>query len=265
MLTALSSLCLCRPLRTSLFFSTQNLLRTPISSSSTSLHIWSCTSSSSTQIQIAPANVEQSTGVPKVEILKQKLELLGIVCDSSCVPGHYSSTVRVDMEMRIVLISVIWDAMIPCILLALGGNLINGPGSSKLGFRTTAAIIFARLVLVPPAGPGIVTLADKLGFLPDDLKSCTTHGSISSTHESSLSLLGQPMTKKVEKQCCHFYSVEICESEARAGLVCQVHSSDRSKFMVQCCPLLFLLIVESLLFLGFPVYRLDHTLNSVSH
>ena len=117
MLTTLSSLCLCRPLRTSLFFSTQNLLRTPISSSSTSLHIWSCTSSSSTQIQIAPgsflsipkphqmlffllqfmtwavvffeANVEQSTGVPKVEILKQKLELLGIVCDSSCVPGHY--------------------------------------------------------------------------------------------------------------------------------------------------------------------------------
>ncbi|XP_004295445.1 PREDICTED: primase homolog protein [Fragaria vesca subsp. vesca] len=93
MLTTLSSLCLCRPLRTSLFFSTQNLLSTPISSSSTSLHIWSCTSSSSTQIQIAPATVEQneeqSTGVPKVEILKQKLDLLGIVCDSSCVPGHY--------------------------------------------------------------------------------------------------------------------------------------------------------------------------------
>ncbi|KAJ6913439.1 hypothetical protein NC651_015836 [Populus alba x Populus x berolinensis] len=56
--------------------------------------------------------------------------------------------------------------MIPCILLALGGNLIDGPGSSKLGFRTTAAIIFGRLVLVPPAGLGIVTLADKLGFLP---------------------------------------------------------------------------------------------------
>ena len=45
-----------------------------------------------------------------------------------------------------------------------------GPGSSKLGFRTTAAIIFARLTLVPPAGLGIVTLADKLGFLPPDDK-----------------------------------------------------------------------------------------------
>ncbi|PIN05663.1 putative membrane protein [Handroanthus impetiginosus] len=61
---------------------------------------------------------------------------------------------------------ILGDAMIPCILLALGGNLIDGPGSSKLGARTTAAIIFARLLLVPPTGLGIVMLADKLGFLP---------------------------------------------------------------------------------------------------
>ncbi|CAJ1813531.1 unnamed protein product [Sphenostylis stenocarpa] len=65
---------------------------------------------------------------------------------------------------------ILGEAMIPCILLALGGNLIDGPGSSKLGFRTTAAIIFARLVLVPPVGMGIVMLADKLGFLPPDDK-----------------------------------------------------------------------------------------------
>ncbi|KAL9271860.1 PIN-LIKES 6-like protein [Drosera capensis] len=96
---------------------------------------------------------------------------------------------------------ILGEAMIPCILLALGGNLVDGddieirltlpwdgagssdflmeythlvtgcwlltgPGSSKLGFRTTSAIIFGRLVLVPPAGLGIVMLADKLGFLP---------------------------------------------------------------------------------------------------
>ncbi|KAK9986343.1 hypothetical protein SO802_031294 [Lithocarpus litseifolius] len=61
---------------------------------------------------------------------------------------------------------ILGEAMIPCILLALGGNLVDGPGSSKLGLRTTAAIIFARLVLVPPVGLGIVMLADKLGFLP---------------------------------------------------------------------------------------------------
>ncbi|XP_050214129.1 protein PIN-LIKES 6 [Mercurialis annua] len=62
--------------------------------------------------------------------------------------------------------NILGEAMIPCILLALGGNLVDGPGSSKLGLRTTAAIIFARLLLVPPAGLGIVMLADKLGFLP---------------------------------------------------------------------------------------------------
>lgn len=44
--------------------------------------------------------------------------------------------------------------------------LLAGPGSSKLGVRTTVAIVIARLVFVPPAGIGIVMLADKLGFLP---------------------------------------------------------------------------------------------------
>ncbi|XP_020087373.1 protein PIN-LIKES 6-like [Ananas comosus] len=63
---------------------------------------------------------------------------------------------------------ILGEAMIPCILLALGGNLVDGPGagSKRLGLRTTAAIIFGRLVLVPPAGLGIVTVADKLGFIP---------------------------------------------------------------------------------------------------
>lgn len=61
---------------------------------------------------------------------------------------------------------ILGEAMIPCILLALGGNLVDGPGSSKLGLKTTVAIIFGRLVLVPPVGLGIVTFADKLGFLP---------------------------------------------------------------------------------------------------
>ncbi|KAK4345493.1 hypothetical protein RND71_035669 [Anisodus tanguticus] len=63
---------------------------------------------------------------------------------------------------------ILGDAMIPCILLALGGNLVDGPGpgSSKVGLKTTAVIVFGRLCLVPPAGLGVVMLADKLGFLP---------------------------------------------------------------------------------------------------
>lgn len=64
---------------------------------------------------------------------------------------------------------ILGEAMIPCILLALGGNLVDGPGvgSKRLGFRTTAAIIVGRLVFVPMAGLGIVTLADRFGFIPE--------------------------------------------------------------------------------------------------
>ncbi|KAI5081765.1 hypothetical protein GOP47_0002227 [Adiantum capillus-veneris] len=62
--------------------------------------------------------------------------------------------------------SILGNAMIPCILLALGGNLEGGPGSSKLGLRTTIAITLTRLFIMPPVGMGVVALADKLGFLP---------------------------------------------------------------------------------------------------
>ncbi|CAD6236235.1 unnamed protein product [Miscanthus lutarioriparius] len=67
---------------------------------------------------------------------------------------------------------ILGEAMIPCILLAVGGNLVDGPGegSKRLGVRTTVAIIFARLVLVPLAGVGIIILVDKLGFIPKDDK-----------------------------------------------------------------------------------------------
>lgn len=63
-------------------------------------------------------------------------------------------------------LSLLGDAMIPCILLALGGNLEGGPGSSQLGLRTTMAITITRLFVIPLVGIGVVSLADKLGFLP---------------------------------------------------------------------------------------------------
>ncbi|KAG6479093.1 hypothetical protein ZIOFF_062552 [Zingiber officinale] len=44
--------------------------------------------------------------------------------------------------------------------------------------------------------------------------------------------LGQSISRKVEKQAAHFYSVEITEREARMGVVCRVHSSAKSKFKV---------------------------------
>ncbi|KAF8407961.1 hypothetical protein HHK36_007101 [Tetracentron sinense] len=92
--------------------------------------------------------------------------------------------------------------------------------------------------------------------------------------------LGQPLYKKVEKQCAHFYSVTLTEQEAQAGFVCQVKSSDKSKFKLLYFEQdenggLSLELQEDssktgkvtsagMYFLGFPVYRLDETVNSTA-
>ncbi|KAK6922125.1 DnaJ domain [Dillenia turbinata] len=44
--------------------------------------------------------------------------------------------------------------------------------------------------------------------------------------------LGRPLFRKVEKQSAHFYSVTITEEDARAGFVCRVQSTEKSKFKV---------------------------------
>nr|QEG03082.1 chaperone protein DnaJ 16 isoform X1 [Cymbidium ensifolium] len=41
---------------------------------------------------------------------------------------------------------------------------------------------------------------------------------------------GKPLCRKVEKQCAHFYSIDVTENESQIGLVCQVHSRGRNKF-----------------------------------
>ncbi|GLU03041.1 hypothetical protein SLE2022_202600 [Rubroshorea leprosula] len=92
--------------------------------------------------------------------------------------------------------------------------------------------------------------------------------------------LGQPVSRKVEKQSAHFYSVTITEEHAREGLVCRVQSSDKSKFKLLYFDQeekggLSLALQEDsaktgkvtsagMYFLGFPVYRLDLTVNSVA-
>uniref|UniRef100_A0A1J3J541 Chaperone protein dnaJ 16 n=1 Tax=Noccaea caerulescens TaxID=107243 RepID=A0A1J3J541_NOCCA len=93
-------------------------------------------------------------------------------------------------------------------------------------------------------------------------------------------LLGQAVTKKVEKQCAHFYAVRITEEEVSSGLVCRVESSSKSKFKLlyfdqEANSGLSLALQEDskrtgkitsagMYFLGFPVYRLDHTNNSMA-
>ncbi|PKA51159.1 hypothetical protein AXF42_Ash010599 [Apostasia shenzhenica] len=106
-----------------------------------------------------------------LEKLKQPpiiASILAIVCGSVPFLKHLILTDDAPFFFFTDSCLILGEAMIPCILLALGGNLVDGPGvgSKRLGFRTVAGIVFGRLVLVPPVGLGIVTLADKLGFIP---------------------------------------------------------------------------------------------------
>ncbi|CAK9877286.1 unnamed protein product [Sphagnum jensenii] len=67
-------------------------------------------------------------------------------------------------------LNLLGGAMVPCIMLVLGGNLVGGAGSSQLGIRSTIAITFTRLFLLPPVGIVVVLTADRLGFLPPNDK-----------------------------------------------------------------------------------------------
>ncbi|WOL19851.1 chaperone protein dnaJ 16 [Canna indica] len=87
--------------------------------------------------------------------------------------------------------------------------------------------------------------------------------------------LGDSISRKVEKQSAHFYSVEITETEARMGVVCRVYSSEKSKFKLLYFEQeenggLSLALQEDstktgkftsagMYFLCFPVYRFDQS------
>ncbi|MBA0828593.1 hypothetical protein Goarm_013253 [Gossypium armourianum] len=65
-------------------------------------------------------------------------------------------------------LQIVAGAMVPSVMLILGGMLAEGPNDSKLGLRTTIGIIVARLLVLPLLGIGIVTLAGKLDLLVAD-------------------------------------------------------------------------------------------------
>eukprot|EP00850_Spirogloea_muscicola_P016095 SM000128S26228 [mRNA] locus=s128:207799:216800:+ [translate_table: standard] len=78
----------------------------------------------------------------------------------------------VDGPLRFVSdsLDILGQAMIPCILIVLGGNLAGGPGSSSVPAGRTFAIVFARLFIMPAIGLSVVLFADKLGWIPPDNK-----------------------------------------------------------------------------------------------
>lgn len=63
-------------------------------------------------------------------------------------------------------LTILGAALVPCVMLVLGGTLSVGPGSSELGLRTTIGITVTRLVLLPPIGIGVVLFGCKLGVVP---------------------------------------------------------------------------------------------------
>lgn len=64
-------------------------------------------------------------------------------------------------------LEIVAGAMVPSVMLVLGGMLAEGPNESSLGRRTTVGIIVARLLVLPLFGIGVVFLADKMNFLID--------------------------------------------------------------------------------------------------
>ena len=78
------------------------------------------------------------------------------------VRGHW----RKDNGGRFV--EILAGAMVPSVMLILGGMLAEGPSDSKLGLKTTIGITVARLLVLPVLGIGIVALSDKLNFLVEN-------------------------------------------------------------------------------------------------
>ncbi|PKU62751.1 hypothetical protein MA16_Dca023315 [Dendrobium catenatum] len=65
-------------------------------------------------------------------------------------------------------LQILAGAVVPSVMLVLGGILAEGPNDSSLGIRTTVGIIIARLLILPFIGIGVVALADKLHLLLEE-------------------------------------------------------------------------------------------------
>lgn len=62
-------------------------------------------------------------------------------------------------------LEILAGAMVPSVMLILGGMLAEGPNDSRLGLRTMIGISIARLFVLPLLGIGVVTLANRMNFL----------------------------------------------------------------------------------------------------
>ncbi|GMI63410.1 PIN-LIKES 2 [Hibiscus trionum] len=64
--------------------------------------------------------------------------------------------------------AMISEAMVPTVMLMLGGMLWEGRNESRLGVRTTVGIVVGRLLILPLGGIGIIYLANRWNCLISD-------------------------------------------------------------------------------------------------
>ncbi|KAG8046689.1 hypothetical protein GUJ93_ZPchr0008g12244 [Zizania palustris] len=62
-------------------------------------------------------------------------------------------------------LEILAGAVVPSVMLILGGMLAEGPNDNALGIRTIAGITVARLLVLPCIGIGVVALANRLHLL----------------------------------------------------------------------------------------------------
>ncbi|KMZ76512.1 Auxin efflux carrier protein-like [Zostera marina] len=62
-------------------------------------------------------------------------------------------------------LDILAGAVVPFVMLILGGMLAEGPNHSQIGIRTIIGITVARLLVLPLIGIGVVICAGKLGFI----------------------------------------------------------------------------------------------------
>ncbi|CAM6025895.1 unnamed protein product [Sphagnum balticum] len=63
---------------------------------------------------------------------------------------------------------ILGDAMIPCMILILGGNLAMGAGDSDMEMLTIIGIVMTRFVALPLVGIVIINIIQQMGVLPID-------------------------------------------------------------------------------------------------
>ena len=95
--------------------------------------------------------------------------LLAIVVGMTPAVKNFLFGERAPLAVITDSMDILGGAMVPSVMLILGGMMAEGPRSiSEIGLRTTVGILVGRLLVLPLVGIGVVAMADELGLLIND-------------------------------------------------------------------------------------------------